>query len=278
MDKIDPIKSIVDSSGHNLTFQVAEILRAKGWSVIIGSYFTDPATNKPRELDIKAERIFNLSSSSIAPANDSFRVRLFIECKHIPSSNVFWFDSKDMKEAEALVLNNPVMENWSRIYGDAPPSPVHHYLQGKEVVKQNAKAGQADLFYDALNGSLNALVCSLYHNASENRRIYTINFPVIVINSLENIFRNNPEDQKGYSSVMENVQWEVNYSFPLPDKGQKSQYFLLDIVSLNKLGDFLDQLDNNDFAIFRTAMIATIRDREWKKRKRPSSYGWSNKF
>lgn len=89
--------------------------------VIVSPYYMDQSLSKAREIDLIVEKEF--------PFNDGFNrfsgyvvVRLFVECKYIPSPSVFWFSSKDGNSARELVCKNRIF-NKENSYTEK-----HHYL------------------------------------------------------------------------------------------------------------------------------------------------------
>ena len=92
-DAIDKVKAIISQSGNTFHSQVLKYLHDKGWTVLISPYYNDNATNKPREIDLIAEKAFETNDRRYF---GTVNVKLFIECKYIPQLTVFWFHNKDM--------------------------------------------------------------------------------------------------------------------------------------------------------------------------------------
>ena len=122
---IDKIKEIIAKSGNSFHFKVLKHLEDLGWKTIISPYYNDNLTNKPREIDLIAEKSFEARNSY----NDflgTVNVQLFIECKFISQKTVFWFHDKNMNQAEELITHN------SPFRKDNTYTKKHHYLDGKD--------------------------------------------------------------------------------------------------------------------------------------------------
>src|SRR5438128_2633589 len=104
-DAPDDVLQIINSSGNNFHAKVARWFSEDGWHVVVSPYYMDQTQNKARELDLIAEKVWP-TSSTFGPARGNVAVRLFIECKYVASSSVFWFADKDRISAEALVCKN----------------------------------------------------------------------------------------------------------------------------------------------------------------------------
>src|SRR3989338_10503833 len=127
--KNDPVRDIIDRCCNDLHYETVNSLRTMGWDVTVSPYYTDPATDKPREVDIVATKDYGLRDG-----NSDFggvQIRLFIECKYINAPIVFWFDKKNMTAAKELAKNNSILRSKEDIYlsdtSRVPPS-VHHYI------------------------------------------------------------------------------------------------------------------------------------------------------
>ena len=152
-------KEIISKSGNNFHCKVLKYFKEKGWNISISPYYNDNVSEKPREIDLIAEKDFEWNEKPIYTGRDPGRinVRLFIECKYVAQVTVFWFHSKDIGQAKKLVFRTtPLSEN--NIYTDK-----HHYLQDKDVAKlfassKSDKSTENEIIYKALNQSLNAMV------------------------------------------------------------------------------------------------------------------------
>jgi hypothetical protein len=59
MPILDEIEKIIDESGNSFHCKVTNFLKKKGWHTLVSPYYMDGATNKPREIDLIAEKYWN---------------------------------------------------------------------------------------------------------------------------------------------------------------------------------------------------------------------------
>jgi hypothetical protein len=52
-------EAILKRSGHAQHSRVVNLLRGDGWSVVVSPYYSDNFSDKPREIDIIAEKAFS---------------------------------------------------------------------------------------------------------------------------------------------------------------------------------------------------------------------------
>lgn len=247
----DKIQEIIRKSGHDLHLAVVNSLRSQGWIVKVSPYYNDPLTNKPREIDIVAHKKYEASYRT-GRNPESFILELFIECKYLPTPNVLWFEEKDVKSATALAKDNPILcdlEDSALRDTSTIPNKQHHYLQQESVMKLSGKTGNTDPFYEGMNGCLNAMICELEHQHLDG--VGVIVFPVIVLDSFKNLYRRDSSKTNGHGDIKGNFQMEVNYPFPDKKGNSVSRYFLIDVVSLGNLPNFLESLESNDVQILK---------------------------
>lgn len=247
----DKIKSIIENSGNDLHQEVVDFLREKGWEVKSSPYYNDPATNKPREIDIIARKKFQAHDWA-GDHSDYLAVRLFIECKYIRDSNLIWFENKNMAAAEDLARNNSILRDAHRNElqnTSTLPPKIHHYVRESAVAKRWDKTGHADPLYEAMNGALNGQIFFQEHQYSEDS--YPVDFPLIVVNSFDNLHRRDTKNAKGYTAVTEPFQIEVDYSYTNRESKPATGYFLLDVVAKDGLDAYLADLEASDVKILR---------------------------
>jgi hypothetical protein len=247
----DPIKDIIENSGNNHHYQVVEFLREKGWTVLVSPYYNDKFTDKPREVDIIAEKPFDIKEWGTWFG--TLNVKLFIECKYITKPTVFWFDKKDMGRAiERMTKDTSISVNNTNI------QKLHYYTE-KNVAKLFSSSPEKnldnELFFKAISQSINALMDyrggdSIIQKSDPHRKIniiHTISYPVILCNSFSNLYRVDTSLPNGYISISDNFQMEVNYAYRSNiTNSSVYEYFILDMVSFDKLDDFLKNLEESD--------------------------------
>lgn len=259
MTDIDKIKKIIEESGNNLHYQVVDCLRSKGWYVIVSPYYTDNFSEKPREIDIIAEKNFLIGNAFNNTFMGTINVQLFIECKYIKEDTVFWFDKKDNEKALAVVLSTTPLENpqsWSM-------TEKHHYLKNSLVAKlfaSNQNRGQSqdgEVFYKAITQSLNGKISNersgtflpKIFNGLRNDKIQAfLKYPVIVCNSFDKLYKNDVTQKNEPSKINENFQFETQYAYFDLGKNQKNEFFLIDITCIELLDDYLKMLIDNDIS------------------------------
>jgi hypothetical protein len=243
---IENVKEIVGKSGNTFHCKVLKYLQEKGWTVLISPYYNDNVTNKPREIDLIAEKAFD-ANDRLKKSLRTINVKLFIECKYISLNTVFWFHNKDKQKAQGLVKQTTLLQT-NDMYTNK-----HHYLgEVKNVAKlfegQRKKSEDNDIFYKALNQSLNAMV--YYRNQGSilevpNARaiLCTLNYPVIVCNSFENLYRVDTDTDADPLKITENFLLEVNYAYMTSNGSRKNEYFLIDILQFELFDNFLKQIE-----------------------------------
>ena len=241
---IDDVKAIIAKSGNTFHCKVLKYLQEKGWRVLISPYYNDNVSSKPREIDLIAEKAFDVKGR-LGELLGTINVKLFIECKYISQKTVFWFHNKDKQKAEKLVTQTTPLRT------DNIFTKEHHYLGevdsvAKLFADERKKSADNEIFYKALNQSLNAMV--YYRNKGSiiklpNGRnvsiLKTVNYPVIVCNSFENLYRVEIDTDADPLNITENFQLEVNYAYMTSNGSNKNEYFLIDILAFDLFDSFL---------------------------------------
>lgn len=256
MSDIDEVNSIINESGNSFHCRVTNYLQEKGWHTLVSPYYMDSATNKQREIDLIAEKSW-LYQDQFEEKYGTINIKLFIECKYIPQTNVFWFSDKDMTSTREWVLSNTPLRD-RNMFADQ-----HHYIStnpkvAKLFASKNKPNVENEVIYKALNQSLNAMVY-LRHRGSiipeipnrNNSILATVEIPVILCNSFEKFHRVEMEDSRIRQVINDNFQLEVNYAYMDQRQGHRNEYFLIDIVEFDKVDDFLALLEADKDAIFQ---------------------------
>jgi hypothetical protein len=245
---IEKVKAIITQSGNSFHCKVLKFLKEKGWSVLISPYYNDNISNKPREIDLVAEKAF-ATKDEWGDFKGNIHVRLFVECKYISQKTVFWFHDKDELKALELVTQTTPLTKGNFYTKD------HHYLNGnvsvaKLFADEKKSAADNEVFYKALNQSLNAMV--YYRNKEsiissrsgrEGQILATVNYPVIVCNSFDNLYRVDIDGDADPCKIGDNFQLEVNYAYTTSSGYNTNEYFLIDVLSFDLLDPFLDKIE-----------------------------------
>jgi hypothetical protein len=265
MTNTDPILEIIQKSGNDFHLKVSKHLESNDWKVVDGPHYNDPSTNKPRETDILAEKNYKVAGI-YGTGSAEIKIRLFIECKYIPSPIVFWFVNKDIARAREAAMDNHLLNEQSV---DRFSSLVHHYLKNEMVAKLYASGKNFKEEFDtAINQVLNGLIAFSRHQNSCDE--YVVKFPLIVVNSLSNLQRKNDEKSQ-YEPISDPFQMAVDY---ISERGSQNltRYFLIDVISLEKIDDFLKMLENNDIEILKNSLKEKLWNRQPNQKTSPRSF------
>jgi len=244
------VRSLISKSGNNFHSKVAKWFSENDWEITISPYYMDQSQNKPREIDLIAERSFPFFDNWSKPAGN-VAIRLFIECKYIPQCSVFWFAEKDKNAATELVCSTHPFRP------DNAYTKKHHYLAlsdkvAKLFASSKDKLTEKEPFYKALNQGLNAMVSLRRHSIrplsrQNSRRVLstTLEMPVIICNSFEKLYGVDFCDSNEIWNIQEPFQLEVNYAYQDTSGGHHNDYFLLDIVSFDQLSKFCKTLEGD---------------------------------
>lgn len=229
------IENLIKISGNNLHCKVLNHLKRKEWTVLISPYYNDNVSDKPREIDLIAEKEFPIVPFGGTYQGEKINVKLFIECKYLPKEKeiVFWFHEKDTNKAEKLITSKTSLTKTSGY------TAKHHYLsKNNRVAKLFATNGytgkdvERDPFYRALNQSLNAMV---YY-----RRGTSFNYPIIICNNFNKLYKVDIESINTPEEINEHFQLEVNYAYIDTNKKDRNEYFLIDVVNYEEIDSFLE--------------------------------------
>ncbi len=264
---MDTAQEIVNKSGNEFHYQVVKYLRDKGWEVQVSPYYNDNATDKPREIDLVAEYahdVYSFGTKWLGTIN----VKLFIECKYINEETVFWFDNKNRNEAVSRAMRDTGMSHPNQ-NGNIDNL---HYLSGNEKVaklfsSKPDKSSENETFYKAINQSLNAFVYlrsspTLYEdgNPKSSQIKLRINYPVIVCSNFDKLYyKDVTEEDDKIENIDGNFQLELNYAYLSSDRQSHQEYFLIDVVSFEKIEEFLSVIQE-DIKIVSSDLVFRLRD------------------
>jgi len=246
----DEVSKLISGSGNNFHAKVARRLSDNGWHVIVSPYYMDQTQNKAREIDLIAERLWPVKDVFDRPTDD-VAVRLFIECKFVPSYSVFWFAEKDQESAEGLVCSSGLFKK-----GNSHTKRHHYLAQSPRVAKlfttSVGKASENEPFYKALNQALNAMVSMRGQLISvpalrESRRMprAVIEFPVVVCSSFDQMYSVDFYADSHPESIKDNFQLEVRYAYIDRNDKHRNDYFLLDFVEFSQLEKFAQSINED---------------------------------
>ena len=272
------VEKIMEKSGNGFHVRIVNILREQRWTTLVSPYYSDNFTDKPREIDIIAERKFDVNEF-IGDWLGTLNIRLFIECKYITGDTVFWFDKKDVARATERIMLDTGME-----YPSHNIQELHYFADipvAKLFSSEKSRGEDNEPMNKAINQNLNALV--YYRNRTDlipndpycrNQVLRRVSYPIIAVNSFEYFFRTSMVDNTGeVEPITEPFQLEVNYAYVDKERVGRNEYFLIDVVSIDKLPEFLAMLEKTDIK----AIIGKIRLEERQdKAERQNRRGFGN--
>jgi hypothetical protein len=243
------ISELIAGSGNNFHAKVARWFQAHDWTTTISPYYMDESQNKAREIDLICEKSWGIKGIFDKHEGDVV-IRLFVECKFVPTYSVFWFSDKDNAEAERLVCASGVFR------AENTYTKKHHYLASTprvaKVFASNAqRASEAEPFYKALNQSLNALVSMRtrpvqLHTGNPNRgACVTLDFPLIVCSSFDRLYGVDFYADSEPRKIADNFQLEVRYAYAASGLSARDEYFLLDVLEFAQLDQFACAMDED---------------------------------
>lgn len=242
----DKVVALVRNSGNNFHAKVARWFADQGWHVVVSPYYMDQSLSKAREIDLIAEKVCATIRDYSGRLVGNVVVRLFVECKYVPSEAVFWFADKDVEQATELLCEHGVFRK-RNFYTEK-----HHYLsKSPKVAKLFAtskdKLNENEPFYRALNQALNAMVSLRRRPVSipalkkqATGQLEILEFPVVVCNSFDNMYGVDFYSDSTPTKISENFQLEVRYAYFDHAQNQREEYFLLDFVEFDKLIELSD--------------------------------------
>jgi hypothetical protein len=241
---LEAAKKLVAASGNSFHTTVLRVLQSAGWTVRVSPYYSDSESGKAREVDLLAELAIHVTDPFDAPA--MLYVRLFIECKFVNAPSVFWMHAQDRGSTFDLLESRFGLSR-TTIFAQQ-----HHYLRDGKIAKLFASGKATDTdrdpIYKAMNQSLNALIALRSNapitrvNAAGTTDDVVVNYPVIVCNSFDKVFAVDMEADSDLVRVADEFLLEVNYAFSNTSGRSVSEFFLIDVVPLDRLHSLLDKI------------------------------------
>lgn len=245
------VLKLVSESGNNFHAKVARWMQADGWHVTVSPYYMDQTQNKAREIDLVAEKLWPVMDHWGRQPIGDVAVRMFMECKFIPSYSVFWFTDKDMDAAEKLVCSSAIFRP------DNSYTKKHHYLaQSPRVAKLFAasigRGTDNDPYYKALNQVLNAMVSMRGGQVSVpalRKRgrgpMALLEYPVVVCSSFQQIYGVDFFADSNPQQVTNNFQLEIEYAYLDRGGAHRDEHLLLDFVEFDQLKAFSTAIEED---------------------------------
>lgn len=267
-------KEVWETSWVALEVRVAKLLREMWWNVEVNQFYLDPYTEKPREIDIIADRSYIISTR---PSHfgwiteEKVQMRIFIECKYI--KDIILLFSKDRDEAKTMKAFMSIVPyaklNEGATNRTLPTWPDNHrYFKQNKVVHQSDDNSERWFWINWAQ--------QLFHWISSKTRAsqiqYKVDYWVILVKDFSNIWvsylGNEPEGLK------EPTFFIMDYV----DNTGKPTYSIADIISEEWLRAFV--LDREaEFELLKSS-ITTMRANEERYKRieetRREQEEWTN--
>ncbi|MEK7125479.1 MAG: hypothetical protein AAB880_01045 [Patescibacteria group bacterium] len=231
---MDPkLEEKIKNSGNNLVMRVVGFLEKLNWTVDLSTYYYDDTTEKPREIDIIASKHVKIIEDR--DHLDSFKVNLFIECKHFLNDVAFWLHDNDKGKAlSAIKLVNMHTEGEIKKSSDFQQ---HHYLTVSYVGKlSDALKDDENSVFNAITQPVKSLIFF-----KENNPVRGIYYPITIYSGISGI---QLIDKQGKVTSQEAVIYGLYYSYRFRQEQQiKTEYFCVDFVHENRMSDFFKRID-----------------------------------
>lgn len=244
------VSDLIENSGNSFHVKVAQWFIQNGWEVTVSPYYMDQSQGKAREIDLVAVKRWPVDNMFGRQTGAYIGVRLFIECKYIPSdlTVVFWLADKDKEKAEQLVCTTTPFRK------DNAYTERHHYIVenhdrvAKLFATNKGKAPENDPVYKALNQVLNGMISLRDNQESLKSRKpieLLLEFPVVVCSSLKTVYSTDFDRNSTPKQLDKNFQLEVRYAYLDRQQHPNDEYFLIDFVEHGKLGDFIKEVEQD---------------------------------
>ncbi len=235
---------IVKLDGNDFQYKVKKALTDAGWNVRMSPHYNDSFSEKPREIDIIAEKIFISSREDFY--DGTVIVRMFIECKYITEQTTFHFEQKNLDKAKEVVDS-------TRAFHEANKNHEvlvnHHYLSDKLVAKlyrTDGKNADGDPIYKAITQCLNATI--YFRNRSTDLKskyshlnLEELNYSIIVCNSFDKFIGKDTTTDSTISHIAEPFQLEIDYAYTVKETPLE-EFFYIDVLSIDMLKDFENKI------------------------------------
>lgn len=257
---------LIGKHGNAFHMRVAAKLQSLGWVTTISPYYSDSVTDKPREVDIIAEKYFPLGLSVFGRSLGAVLVRLFVEAKYLNDVSVFWFQPFDSATIKQKIqaqygLESPV-DNYSHF-------AQHHYITPVEVAKL-AASGQVqpenDPFYKGVTQAVNSLI---YYRQKPPlglplafKHRMTIEYPIVVVSDQDKLFKAAASEGERAEALTNPFCYELQYAYLDANRKSMTEYFLVDIIGCDQLEAYLQTVDEHDINCLKHSVAYQYEDEE----------------
>lgn len=243
------VQALIEGSGNTFHAKVARWFSSNGWDISISPYYMDQSQQKARELDLIVEKVWPIKNYGAWLGEVA--IRLFVECKFLPTYSVFWFIERDRVAIETMICASGLFRAQNTYTAE------HHYLSSNDGVAKlfassNSRGQESEPFYKALNQSLNGLVSMREQpprafSPARGRGGFavTLDFPVVVCSSFSQLYAADFTGTKETAPISANFQLEVQYAYVDKSDHSRNERFLLDIVEYDQLQQLIKGLEHD---------------------------------
>lgn len=228
-----------EKNWSNLENNVAKILRQFGWNVKENQPYLDPNTDKQREIDIIASKEYAVWSNDRIwiKSPETLEMRLFIDCKNLPKPLWLYVRDKDNSTIMKVLFENRVYRelygNYFDVNEDVPDCmKTHRFLSDSKLAYKSIGNDEKSIGIQWVNQVIHAMLSPIY----PTRVTYNIDYTVIIVNDERKLALEHEDGSRSYAD--KNILYGIDYIV-----NKRKKYFVVDIVSLNNLQDFLKELD-----------------------------------
>lgn len=231
------LKEIIEKSGNNLHIDTVNLLERMDWDVDLSSYYYDDTANKPREIDIIAQREVPVFDDFGRAVLDKFKLFLFIECKYFKNELSFRMRRNQEQESkEAMIIdgwNKEILLEREGLFRE------HHYLKERFIGKlYDSFPKEQGIVFNALTQPIKSL--TFFKERRLEKGIY---YPMVVYSGIEGIYAVKREEADlDKLEPKKNLIFGLNYSYrSVVDYKLKTHQFFIDFIHQTELGNFIEE-------------------------------------
>jgi hypothetical protein len=236
----EKLKALIIQSGNNLHTEVAQFLIDHKWQVDISSYYYDDTTDKPREIDLVAQK--EIISHEPDLGESRFSVFLFIECKYFKEGVAFrMYPNQGQDGLSAIISGGMSVDILDRNNGNLWRN--HHYVSTPYLAKLYDTKENNEVF-NAITGTVKSLL--FFKDNQHKKGLY---YPLVIYSGIEGLYCINGNDISNLDELdpVKNVVFGLNYSYRNTNTSAlNTRYFCVDFVNKDSLGEFLDSIGKTE--------------------------------
>jgi hypothetical protein len=224
---------------HLLELEVKKILKNAWWEVLSQEPYLDPIEWKARHIDILAIRKRVIGNNSGSPfwlkRDVTIEMRLFIECKFIPDSNVPAVLYYENKKKESMEKAFKWIQLYSRIYKEYVARDLiteNDYSKSNIVIVQCSDNNEDWYWLKAIQQSCHWILSQSHTSRAD----YSIDYPVVIWDASEKIKIADSDDYKTESDYTLWLLYEYKYTNP---RNKQNEIFFVDMLTLGSLHYFI---------------------------------------